>query len=813
LKLEPHDQRLANHPRLVLGLCVLLAGLPILTVLGLPTRDMALGGLIALVHSLLSTGLLAGAYFGAGVGLAWPIVAAIFRVARPADGLGSVGAGSVAVESVGAARRWAQLALGAALMPWLSHALGVLGLLSGGVGSVVGIGVLIVGGALLAAQAVRFFRASPRVPDLARWPLAGAVALAVLLVAAVNPPGWLWRSEAGGFDALSYHLPLAQEWAQSGARIWPLEHNVYSFLPSYIEASFTHIAAVLGGSLTAGDGVGALACQLLHAIYAVVAAALITRAVTLASVTGGRAGPGPSAAGLTAAQALLATPWVVVTASLAYNEMAMVAMLAGATALALETALTPARRALLCGLLLGVACGFKPTALLIGGPTVGLLLLVATPARAWPKMLLVGALAGVVAFGPPLVRNWIASGNPLFPAGTGVFGWSWPWTAQQVEGFATNHGAQGGLLEKLGRLFELAGPGTVDGQPRGVFHIQWGLLFPVGAASLAIALALGRDGVRRAGLALAGGTCAGLLAWALFTHGQSRFLMPLAVNLCVGLGLATACFLRGPREAADAGPDSGTNAAPPARLPLARRLGVLGAMVVPLVQAATLVSIFVREGGGSPNQLMVAGVAARTGELLAAQRGALSPAQFREALDAAGPEASVNLRLAELGTGVGPATSVYLLGDATPLYFRVPVLYHTVWDASPLGEAIRQSPGAPRAWSESLARRNVGFVLVNFGELSRYWRTYGYDPAVTPATVVAWVGTLGEPVREWAYDEQGLELTWRDIVSQDPRRWSGRVLWRVSPPGPAAPAAPGAPRTVPSAQPSKRPDLVDAGGP
>jgi len=831
LKLESHDQRLAKHPRLILGLCVIVAALPIFTVVGLPDRSMALGGLVALLHSLISAGILASAYLLAGVGLAWPLAAALCPTTS-----------TTLSPASRHTRRWLQVALGAALMPWLSHALGVLGLLSGRTGFAVAVAVLVIGGALLATQAVRFFRAAPRLPDLPTWPLAGAIATAILLLAAVNPPGWLWRSEAGGFDALSYHLPLAQEWAEPGGRIWPLQHNVYSFLPSYIEASFTHIAAILGGSLTASDGLGALTCQLIHALYTLLAAALLYKLVTTAltnivsnntkattPLTPAPSTPAPSTpahstsahttrvAALIAAQALLATPWVIVTGSLAYNEMAMLAMLTGACAFALDRQLSPPRRALVAGLLLGIACGFKPTALLLGGPTIALLLLIATPPRAWPRMIALGALAGLITFGPPLLRNFLACGNPLFPAATNLFHTTWPWNADQIANFANNHAPQGTFTNQLARLIEFRPSSAVDTQPRGLLHTQWGILFPVGLAALAATIALARrrptdpehtapesrpPSTRAVALALLLGTLAGLLAWALFTHAQSRFLMPLAINLAAGVGLAAAMFAQGPHraQAMDAAGNTTTR-----RVPL-RQIALLAASAIPLIQAATLVSTFLREGGGSPNQLLVAGVSARTGELLASQRSLLSPSQWREALESAGPEAAVNLRAPELTNSTNPTipARVYLLGDATPLYYHVPVLYHTVWDASPLGNAIRAAPDEPDAWTAALANQNVAFVVVNFSELARYWRTYGYDPAVTPQAVVAWVSTLGEPLEEWAYDEQGLELTWRDIVAQNPRQWNGRALWRISPtlsptPTPIAPSPTRKPANIVSA--------------
>ncbi|QKK09963.1 MAG: hypothetical protein HND58_18615 [Planctomycetota bacterium] len=171
-----------------------------------------------------------------------------------------------------------QLAVGVAIMVSLSHLLGVFGLLNG----VTAIGSCVVGIGLLLAQIARASRPGTTPARLGPGQIVIAAlampAAAVLVVAALMPPGWLWGSEYGGFDALSYHLQLPQEWLASG-RITPVEHNVYSYLPGYIESAFTHLGALtlapLDRGLVAGDGWRLLACQGLHAGL-VVATAWIT---------------------------------------------------------------------------------------------------------------------------------------------------------------------------------------------------------------------------------------------------------------------------------------------------------------------------------------------------------------------------------------------------------------------------------------------------------------------------------------------------------------------------------------------------------
>jgi len=124
----------------------------------------------------------------------------------------------------------------------------VLELFSGFLATPVAAGSILLGVALLARQLLAH-RAHTHEAFPIGW-LLGIPALALaMLVAACQPPGWLWDSEAGGYDALSYHLQLPQEWRANHA-LWPNTHNVFSFLPSYVEAAFLHLAALSGLSLS-----------------------------------------------------------------------------------------------------------------------------------------------------------------------------------------------------------------------------------------------------------------------------------------------------------------------------------------------------------------------------------------------------------------------------------------------------------------------------------------------------------------------------------------------------------------------------------
>jgi len=767
--LPPRSVRLVQHRWLI----VLVGGSLLVALgaatIGLDEAERPIFGAAALLGAMLSSGLLALSWLAAGFGLGGPLSRWMLgpRASVPA-------------------RFWAQLALGPAALLWIDQIFGSIGLFSGSDGRIAAIGVLGVGLVLLAWQCVRYFGTAPRLPMVPGTALLGVIGIGILLVASASPPGWLWRSEAGGFDAMGYHLLLPQEWARDGARLGPVGHNVYSFLPSYIEGAYLHIAALSGGSLIKGEGIGLLACQYLHALWTLLAALLVGRVTLLVTRRFVPDEVGMLGAGLAWAL-VLATPWSVVVGSLAYNEMGMLALLAGAACIALEDAtgeavdanapsIAPMRRAIACALLLGVACGCKPTALFLGGPTIGLLLLLTTPRRAWAGMLAVGLLGGLIALAPALVRNWHAAANPVFPAGVGLFGHRWEWSAEQVARFAKAHGREGTIVEQIARLILPVGQeGTVDAQPRGMLHQQWGVLFPAGIVAL-IALAFNRR-ARPVAMALLGGLLAGCVFWVVGTHGQSRFLLPMVLNLAVGVGMVLAWCV----SVVTGGGRRGVVAA---------RVGVLGACMLTVVQSATLVRIWLTEGYARPNALLVGGVAAQTGETLRLRRSTMGPGAFRERLDAAPPAVYINLRL-------GVDESVLLVGDATPIYYTARVVYNTVWDRSPLGLAIDAEPLTPASWTglirahvakqSTASKQRLNYVLVNFGELRRYWGTYGYDQSITPERLLAWLGQLGEPVQEWMPEQDGLMVSWHDVVSQPPERWVGVGLWSLDGDAPAPP--------------------------
>lgn len=681
------------------AVAALLVAIAALASLGLPEGPVI--GLAAVLEAAIVGGGAAGAYVASAYG--WGFGASkLWRGAKEEHAL--------------------RMGVGLAILLSVSHAIAAVGLLQ----MWAAVGALAPGWALAVAAARRGVRERRR-PRVSPWAPAWLPGLAVLVVAASNPPGWLWKSEAGGFDVLSYHLQLPQEWLAAG-RMRPLEHNVYSFLPGYMEAAFTHLGAATGAEATgdpaasgllAGGGWRLIACQFLHAWMAVLAAWFVRRATVSALNSEGdlEGGTRSDRAGWIAGALVLCTPWTIVTGSLAYNDMAVVGLGAAALAGAMERRLSGARRGIVCAVLVGAACGVKPTAMLLVAPGVAVALFVLVPRREWGRMCLGGALLGAVMLAPWMARNAVVCGNPVFPHLAGVFG-TGHWTVEQVERYEAGHFFSGGVMERV-RL--LVAPVLDAEASRGITHPQWGVFGLVIVLVAAAGLTAKRH--RRVAGVLAVGLGVQIVMWMAATHLQSRFLMPVLAwgGALAGVGVAQA------------------------------RWGMVVGMGAVAVQGAIGVVIFAqqgREGPGpaeGPNARLVQSVPGMTGAAYRESLASMSESERAEAMRGASDSAFVNL---ELGRG----ELVYLLGDSTPLYYRRPVLYHTTWDASPLGTAMRKNPGEPGEWTAALRARGVRYVLINRAELVRLQGDGWYDPLLTLQAVDAWAQDAGEVVRTWPPD-------------------------------------------------------------
>lgn len=699
-------------------------------------------GSVAVLTSLLGAGGLVALYGLCVIGLGWPMA----RLLLPRGGGDAGGAGGAGMSGE---VRWLQPALGLAALLALTHALGVAGLLSGVTGAVVAPAVLLGGAVLAGVQAHRARGGGLVMPRLPGTALLALPAVAAAIAAACSPPGYLWESEAGGFDSLSYHLQLPVEWARTVAdggagRLWPLEHNVYSYLPSAVESLYLHLHALLGGGVaTAGqpagmlafDGLGLVAAQFLHAGMGLLAA-LLTARVASVVLRGWLPVERRALAGGVAGAALVGTPWVVVVSSLSYNECGVLVFFAAALLATVEPTDRPVRRALVVGLLLGSACACKPTAAFLVGPTIGAMWLLAHKPSRWPMLALAGAAGVALTFGPALVRNAAASGNPVFPAGARVFGGG-HWTAEQSARFASAHAAVGPWSRGLAAMFETTGSPTAAAEsdarhPRGWLHPQWSVLPILGGACMAGLLAARVGAVRRVAVGMAIGMVVACVWWAGFSHAQSRFLVPLAVPLAVAVGVGFGLLIEPSRQ----GPG--------------RRAAAMLVAALPAVAAVSSLTLLLAQRGSHPFRLMTTGVGQVLGTTLREPLSALGPEGALEQLSRLDPPTACNLL-------VPAGEELVLLGESAPLYFVGPVKYATTWDAPP-GPIAAAAGAAAVSTPAELARllrpaRGARWVFVNIVELERLHAAGWLDPRLSPVFVRGLLAALGQPVLVWRAEE------------------------------------------------------------
>jgi hypothetical protein len=616
-----------------------------------------------------------------------------------------------------------QLASGLAIALTLSHLLGVLGFLT----PTTALAVCAIGIALAVRQIMGWKHESRVAPPMPSWVWLAALPVCGVVVAAVGvPPGVLWGSEFGGFDVLSYHLQLPQEWIAAG-RIWPVEHNVYSYLPGYVEAAYTHVTLLSFppsvNALTAEDGWRMTSAHALHAGMWGIGAWLCARAGTgllrQAGVGEGVARHAGAAGGVLVAT----TPWTVVVGTIAYNEMAVIALCAGGVLVASERGIRPLQRGALCGLLVGVAAGAKPSAALMAAPLVGVMLLGLEPLKHWRGLVIGGLIAGVLSVLPWLIRNAVACGNPIFPfgtdiLGTGVFGTA-HWTSEQAARWSAGHHADGGLFERL-RLLVSADPAASAQsvavvRHRGMSNPQWALVFPVLGVMLVLGVLLAR--VRTMTVLLLLGTLGGLIVWLFMTHHQSRFLMPLVLS--GGLALTLVVGELASRDG-------------PGRIALS-----VGA-VLGLAQCAQTWRIWSDQIGGVPAGLLGQGSMWFTRAMF------VEPAE-RELT----PLGFVHLHEADM------QGRLYLLGDSTPFYWPGRVVYHTTWDASPIAEAVRTHPDDADAWIAALRAQGIGYILLNAAELARLEDSGWLAPELAAQHVGSLIGPC-ELVKSWPSVGQAL---------------------------------------------------------
>jgi hypothetical protein len=548
--------------------------------------------------------------------------------------------------------------------------------------------------------------------------------LGVLVIAALCPPGTLWRVEAFAYDVLSYHLQLPREWIAAGS-LRGLNHNVYSFLPSLTESGYTQLALLRGGVYPA-----IYTCQLFHlllGLFAVLCMASSARRC-LADTDHQIEWTGPIAG----AAVVLALPWMVITGSLAYNEMAMLALAAAAVRAAIEPSAQRLPGAVPVGLLLGAAIMTKLTAGPMLALPIGLLLLLRgnhvlrwRPMPHWATGLLTAAvvtLTAAVVLTPYFARNALQTGNPVFPFATSWFGLG-HWTPELAQRWSAGHGvailqADHGVtftdrVEALdAQWLRNTGYGALGGykQPletrniarfdfTGGFPLFW--LIVAAAAVTAMTQKLTR---RLAGAMLI------LLAfqvafWMWGTHLQSRFLIPTLLPAGVLLSLAAAHLRHWSR------PQRGW------LFPLLALALVAGLVIL------TLRTLWIQTLPADDHSHIIPGEIMDTlpSDAQLAAMKLDDPYPNNHALNHL-PDDSRTLLVAD---------------NLRLLYLTKPFVYHSAFDADRLGALIRAHPDSPDDLTQALREEGITHVWVHWGELDRLHSTYGYDQSVTADRLAA----------------------------------------------------------------------------
>lgn len=605
---------------------------------------------------------------------------ALLRWVLPAE----AGAGLKAVTYVGAGL-WL---LGSALLAAGSAAHGAL--------SAVVWWPIVGGGLALAAVAAASYARGVRLPSRVDgvnvlWLLA-ALAAGFWAAGAAMPPGFIGRLTGDFYDVISYHLQIPAEHYRAG-RIGFLEHNTYGNYPGGGEMLF-----LLGMVLRGGPQVGAFAAKFTHGLWGVLAAAGLYYGLPSEQTWRRR----------TAAVLLATLPGVVYLSWLAFVELSELAYLAIGLAWLLRWRARPTvRHAVLVGLGAGGACATKYLSVgLVAGPLLAVMLglSIVRPRRLGGFLAAAAVCAAMML--PWLIRNWVYTGNPVFPLLTGLLGRG-HWSAESAAMWDAAH-ASPPLADKGAAALRM----LLDER---MFSLLTVLLF---AAAAAWTIARGRrsDATDWICLALAAMQAA---VWAFGTHMAGRFLIPAAVPMVVLIGGFTTWL----SAKAGSAKTRARSAAPPGL--------ALAALLVLFAGGFNLLLVW-RNYRAEPYTRPVGG-----------RLQGWAPDEIFNQL----PEGEVIYAASERGP-------ILLVGDIRPYLFPPNTKYATVWERDPLLNIVRQTD-EPAEIIRRLKAPPVGaaYLWVNWAEIDRLHQTYRWWPQINRG-LIADLLTAGATV-EYALTDNG----------------------------------------------------------
>lgn len=479
------------------------------------------------------------------------------------------------------------------------------------------------------------------------------------------------------FDVREYHLQGPKEWYQNG-QITTLKHNVYTSFP-FLSEMVSLAAMVLHGDAWRGAISGKLTLSGFQFLTALAVYSMCARHAS-------------RAAGLLAAVAFLSTPWITRISVIAYAEGAITFYLAAAAATALIAAghgVTAAHRRRLtavCGMLAGSAMASKYPGLVSSVLPAGIMLAVIYWKRLGQpesighrkqevaRLAAIYAVGAALAVGPWLLKNVVATGNPVYPLGYSLFGAS-DWDDEMDAKWKRAHSAPDHDVRAIpSHLNSVAARNDW----------QSGLLFAFGIPTL---LLLRRESWLRQ---LWFHTAWILMTWWALTHRIDRFWVPVIPLLAALAGaswhLSDSKFWRA---------------------------FIVGCTVV--------CSIF----NYGFCRLDVVGLHAGLMDLNAAR------------------EIPVRRDIRLLNSTLPDTARVLMVGEAEVFDANFDLVYNTVFDDSIFEEwtAGPRAAGTPRSERsmktaseirDVLAQHRITHIFVNWSEILRYRRTYGYSGYVTP---------------------------------------------------------------------------------
>lgn len=344
------------------------------------------------------------------------------------------------------------------------------------------------------------------------------------------------------------------------------------------------------------------------------------------------------------------------------------------------------------GLMVGMAIAIKYPALpLCAMPVAGLLawrFRTELP-KLWRTQLLFW-LAVLVVCGPWFAKNAWHTGNPVFPLAGNVF----PTDIRDAKNITQWNEAHQVPTDSQGNRYSL--PQLINAATSLLYASHWTmlLLVPLGAMAW-----LGEN--RRVAWILLGVILFHFAVWWLLSHRLERFWLPIFPLACLlaGLGAGKVTAATGKWG----------------RLTMQLACGLVVVIGLLLLQVPPIAQL-------DPRLLVT------LESLRLSQETSRSPA------------------IAHLNESVAADHTVLATGDSAPFYFRVPVLYHTCFDPSPLRPLVSLDAEARRDW---LAERRISHIYVHWGEIARFRSpgNYGFPEEVTPELFAELTAQqiLGEP--------------------------------------------------------------------